>query len=118
MDAAQIDWIETNVERIASATFAAAVGYAVYGLLVPVLALPQLGACAAGTAALAYVICIGVLGAVTPRKPRFAVSIFDVRDIDASELLLTDSDRLDIGYFLTTQPPIASVRYHVDGGCP
>ena len=103
MDAALIDRIETNVERIASATFAAAIGYAVYSLLVPVLALPQLGACVVGAAAVAYVVCAGVLGAVTPRKPRFAVSIFDVRQLDTSELVLTDAERLEIDELLLTE---------------
>jgi hypothetical protein len=94
MDAAQIERIETNVERGASATLAGAVGYAVYGLLGAVLAGPELWACAVGAAAFAYVICSGALGALTPRKPRFEVSIFDVRQIDANELLLTEADRL------------------------
>jgi hypothetical protein len=103
MDAAQIERIETNVERGASAIFAGAIGYAVYGLLSPVIGNPQLGACAAAAAAFAYVICNGVLGAVTPRKPRFAVPVFDVRQLDSNELLLTDADRLPLDELVLTE---------------
>jgi hypothetical protein len=103
MDAAKIQRIETNVERGASAMFGGAVGYAVYGLLSPIIVNPQLGACAACAAALACVICNGVLGAFTPRKPRFAVPIFDVRCIDANELLLTDADRLTANELMLTE---------------
>jgi hypothetical protein len=94
MDAGKIERIETNVERAASATFAGAIGYAVYGLAAGGLAQPQRGICAAGAAMVAYVLCSGVLGAVTPRKPKFAVPIFDVRHLEAGEPLLTKADQL------------------------
>jgi hypothetical protein len=103
MDAARIQRIETNVERGASATLAGAVGYAVYGLLCAVLAGPELWACAVGGAALAYVICSGMLGAISPRKPRFAVPVFDVRQIDPNELLLTEAERLTADELVLTE---------------
>jgi hypothetical protein len=103
MDAAKIQRIETNVERGASAIFAGAVGYAASGLLRAALAGPQLWACAVGAAVFAYVICSGALGALTPRKPRFAVPIFDVRQIDANELLLTEADRLTAEELVLTE---------------
>lgn len=103
MDAALVERIETNVERGASATLAGAVGYAAYGLGSTLFSGPQLWACVFAAAALAYVICCGVLAAITPRRPRFAVPIFDVREIDPSELVLTDADRLGADELVLTE---------------
>lgn len=102
MDAALIDRIESNVERIASAIFAGAVCYAAYGLLGRVLTQTQLVSCAAVAGAVAFVVCNGVLGALTPRKPRFAVPLFDVRHIDTDELLLTKTDRIGLNELILT----------------
>ena len=94
MDAAQIERIETNVERAASAIFAGAAGCAVYALARSALAPPQAGIGAVVAAVFGYVLCNGALGVVTPRKPRFAVPVFDLREIDADELLLTSAHRV------------------------
>jgi hypothetical protein len=103
MDAGKIERIETNVERAASAAFAGAVGYAAYGLGRGAVAQPQLGICAAGAAMVAYVLCGGLLGALTPRKPKFTVPIFDVRRLEANELLLTEADQLMKDELLLTE---------------
>jgi hypothetical protein len=52
---------------------------------------------------LAYVICSGMLGAISPRKPRFAVPVFDVRQIDPNELLLTEAERLTADELVLTE---------------
>ena len=103
MDVGKIERIETNVERAASAAFAGAVGYAAYGLGRGAVAQPQLGICAAAGALVAYVLCGGLLGALTPRKPKFAVPIFDVRHLEANELLLTEADQLRKDELLLTE---------------
>jgi hypothetical protein len=92
MDAALIDRIETGFERVASALFGGAVAFALYK------SQPQLLAYALVAAAVAYVLSDAVLKRVTPRRPRFAVPVFDVREIERftveDELTLTDADRL------------------------
>jgi hypothetical protein len=98
MDAGLIDRIETNAERSASALFAAAVGFAIYEWLGVGLFQPELGAYTGGAAAIAYLLCSRTLRAVTKKVPRFAVPVFDVREIEwieaTDELVLTEADRL------------------------
>jgi hypothetical protein len=95
MDAGLIDRIEINAERSASALFAAAVGFAIYEWLGVGLFQPELGAYTGGAAAIAYLLCSRTLRAVTKKVPRFAVPMFDVREIEAAdELVLTEADRL------------------------
>jgi hypothetical protein len=105
MNAQMIDRIETNFERAAALLFGAAVGYAVYAWLSPSVAQAQLGAFTGVAAALACVLCRRALAAVSVQKPRFPVTIFDVREIETfdefDELVLTEADRLDNELVLT-----------------
>jgi hypothetical protein len=98
MDAGLIDRIEINVQRSASALFAAAVGFAIYRWLDVAVLQPELGAYTGGGVAIAYLLCSRTLRAVTTKVPRFAVPVFDVREIEwieaTDELVLTDADRL------------------------
>lgn len=98
MEAAQIDRIETNVQRAASVIFAGAVAYATDILLGSAFAGFERGALVALGAMIAYLLCKVALQRLGSARPRFAVPIFDVRDIETSwapnELLLTDADRL------------------------
>src|SRR4249919_1057408 len=97
MNAGQIERIETNTERLASALFGAAVGYAAYVGLGDMVSLPELAACAVAAAIVANLLCGRALKAVAHRGPQFKVSVFDVREIEIfeDELLLTEADRLD-----------------------
>lgn len=105
MDAGLIEQLETNVERGASALFAAAVGYAAYGLLSVGAPQPLLAAYASGASIFAYLFCSRTLAAAARRNPHFRVPVFDLRDLDMShcedELLLTDADRLHDELLLT-----------------
>jgi hypothetical protein len=114
MDARLIDRIETSAEGLASALFAAAVGYAVYSLLAPVIPEPGPGI-AAGIAALTA--CLASwrgLKAAARQDPRFAIPIFNVREIDgfytADELLLTDADRLNDELLLTAADRVDAIE--------
>jgi hypothetical protein len=90
MDAALIDRIETNVDRTASGLFAGATGYAVYVLPGSAFSQVELGACAAIAGILAYALCGRALRFLATRQPRHPVAIFDLRKIEAEELLLVD----------------------------
>jgi hypothetical protein len=98
MDAGLIDRIEINVQRSASALFAAAVGFAIYRWLGVGVLQPELGAYTGGAVAIAYLLCSRTLRAVTTKVPPFAVPVFDVREIEwieaTGELVLTEADRL------------------------
>lgn len=97
MDMALARRIEKNVERVSSALFGGAVGYAVYAYFSATVAQPQLGAVSSGAAAIAYVVSVRALRAVGPAKPRYQVPIFDLREIEPTaidELLLMDADAL------------------------
>ena len=98
MDAGLIERIETGAGRGASALFAAAVGYAAYGLfavtgLGPQLG-PQLALAAAGAGALAYLPCSRMLRHAGDRSARFVLPDFALCDFEfiqaPNELLLTD----------------------------
>jgi hypothetical protein len=93
MQAGWVTLIEKNVDRAASALFAAAAAYAAYAALAAHSAGLLRGAEAAAIAGLAYLLCVGSLGAVQPKARRLPVPVFDVREIDEAglpELLLTD----------------------------
>ena len=113
--------IETGVERGASALFAAAVGYAAYGISAASGMDPQVAIGAAGAGALSYLPCMRLLKLAGGKRAYFAVSDFEVRDAEFAEptdellldervlpeellltepahpdeLLLTESDRVD-----------------------
>lgn len=92
---ALVNRIESSVERVASALFAASVGFAAYSLLPSALAQPALSACSGGAAILAFLLAGRGQRALQP-APRFPVPIFDVRGLDpapADELVLTEDDR-------------------------
>jgi hypothetical protein len=92
MQAGTATRLEANVDRGASALFAAACAYAAYLWLATLVVPGALVAETAGAAAFAYVLSICMLGAVQPQARRLPVSVFDVRDIDMdepSELSLT-----------------------------
>lgn len=93
MEAGSATLIEKNVDRAASALFAAAAAYSAYTAIVPNFSGPLRAAGAAVVAALAFLVCFRVLNAVKPEKRRLPVPVFDVRQIDEEEppvLLLTD----------------------------
>jgi hypothetical protein len=93
MQAGTATRVEANLDRGASALFAAACAYAAYLWLATLVAPGTLVAETAGAAAFAYVLSVCMLGAVQPQARRLPVSVFDVRDIDMagpSELLLTE----------------------------
>jgi hypothetical protein len=102
MDAALIERIETNVERIASALFAGAVGYSAYSFLQAGFSQLQLGGVAAAATMLGYLLCSRTLQTVMSRKPQFAVPVFDVSELE-EELLLTEADRLAPHELLLTE---------------
>jgi hypothetical protein len=92
MGAGLVDRIEAGTARGAAALFAAAVGYAAYGLSITSGLDPQLSFGAAGAGALAYLPCSRLLGARRPA--RFAVPDFVPCNFDfveaPEELLLTE----------------------------
>ncbi|MEP6982814.1 MAG: hypothetical protein ABI853_04120 [Sphingomicrobium sp.] len=134
MDAGLIERIETGAGRGASALFAAAVGYAAYGLFAAIGLEPQLGLAAAGAGALAYLPCSRMLRVSGDRSARFVLPDFALCDFEfaeapdellltdrvasaeellltdrvasADELLLTDSDRVDTGAKPADQGPL------------
>lgn len=94
MQAGSVALIERNVDRAASALFAAAAGYAAYGALAWHSTQRTPMAEAAVAAALAYWLCFHALNAVQPQKRRLPVAVFDVRQIEEPalpELLLTET---------------------------
>lgn len=94
MDARLIDRIETTAERLASALFGAAIGYAAYGWLSAVLVQPRLGVYSIAAAAAAFLLCDRSLKRVSRGHSQFRLSVFDLREYDtlgSDELLLTDS---------------------------
>lgn len=93
MDARLIERIETTAERLASALFGAAVGYAAYGWLSGSMVEPRLGAYGAAAAAAAFLLCDALLKRVARGRSQFRLSVFDLREYDtyaSDELLLTD----------------------------
>lgn len=93
MQSASVIRIEKNVDRLASAAFAMACGYAANLWFAGELLGPVLGLATAAAAAFAYLLSTRALGAVRPELPRLPVTIFDVREVepmDPEELLLAN----------------------------
>jgi len=107
MNAGLIDYIETGTEQMAAALFGGAVGFAVYSLLGTALPQPQIWAWAGASGLAAFVVCGQVLKNRARRSPAFALSIFNVRDIEDlvanDELLLTPADQVDPSELLLTE---------------
>jgi len=95
--------IETTAERGASAVFAGAIGFAVYGAFGEAPLQPELGLGIGVAAVIAYFLCRSALDAVAERNRSFALRVFDVRDIEPidDELVLTDAERIDTDLVLT-----------------
>ena len=96
MQARSVTLIERNVDRAASALFAAAAGYAAFAALGWHSAQGVAVSEAAAAVALAYWLCFRALNAVQPEARRLPVPVFDVRQIDEvelPELLLTEAWR-------------------------
>jgi hypothetical protein len=81
--------IERAVDRAAAAMFALACAYAAHAWFAAIAG-PFLFAKTAAAAVFAYLLCLRALTAVQPLSPRLAVPLFDVRDIEVDELLLTE----------------------------
>jgi hypothetical protein len=98
MDAGLIQRIETGAERGASALLAAAVAYAGYGLLGTLGVQPEVGVCAAGAGALAYLPCRRLMEHMGSRHSGFDLPAFEPVELDMfepiDELVLTEADRL------------------------
>jgi hypothetical protein len=82
MDAGTASRIENQVERGASALFAAAVGYCAHGFLATELPKPSPIAAAFAAAALAYLVCVRALASFGAEKQHYQVPIFDVRGLE------------------------------------
>ena len=98
MDAGLIDRIESGAERLASASFGAASGYAAYVGLGGLVSSPELAVCASAVAIVAHLLCGRTLDAVAHQGPQFKFRAFDVRQIEtldqSDELLLTEDDQV------------------------
>jgi hypothetical protein len=77
--------IERNVDRMASAVFAAAAGYAGFVWFAFRTSQPWLGVETGITVAFAYFISVCTLGAVKPAARKVPVPIFDVRNVEPIE---------------------------------
>src|SRR5262245_46418826 len=106
MKAGLIRRTETGMNFTASALLGGAVGFAVYGWLGVALPQPQLAAGMAAAGLTTFLLCNRGWGAASRREPEFALSIFDVREIETfmsdNALFLTDADRLDPSELLLT----------------
>lgn len=102
MGAKRVESIERNVEFVAAALLAAAVGYAVFAL--SGLPQPEGGMCAAVAAAISLYLGRGALAAFAEKDAAFSVPIFDVREIEMedAELVLTSDDRIGTAELLLT----------------
>lgn len=114
MDAERIDRLETHMDRGASALFAAALGYAAYGLLRPFVMQWALVAVAASAAAMAYLLSSRALKLLAGEGRTFALSAFELPHLSAMdellltervspELVLTDADRLSAHELVLTE---------------
>lgn len=114
-----INRIESSAEQVAAALLGGSAGYAAYVLS---NGGPQRTLYAAGAWALAYIVCLMCMKAVSGGKTRFDIRIFDVSSLGISELeelllteklgdelLLTQSDRLDAELILTDADRLSGV---------
>lgn len=95
MHAAAITRVEANIDRMASALFALACGYAAYTWLAVTVVQPLLIAESGGAAALAYFCCTRALSSVKGERRPIPVPVFDLRDYEPGEepqLLLAAPD--------------------------
>ena len=135
MNAGLVERIETGVESGASALFAAAVGYAAYGISAAAGMDPQVAIGTAGAGVLAYLPCSRLLRVIGARRAGFSVSDFQVPDpefaepadellldervlprellltdrANPDELLLTASDRVDVDAPLVLDDILAEI---------
>ena len=87
--------IETNVERLAAAALAAAVGYAAAAFSAGDLPQPERGLFVIVAAAISFHFCRGALAAFAEREAAFAVPAFAAAEIEIDdELMLTDENRI------------------------
>jgi hypothetical protein len=86
--------IEKTVDRVAAAVFALACGYAAFAWFATVAG-PFLFAKALAAGVFAYLLCVRALGSVQPRSRKLPVPVFDVREIEMDELLLTERYEAD-----------------------
>ena len=130
MDGAFIDRIEIGVARGASALFAAASGFAAYGVSATSGLGPQVALGAAGAGALAYLPCSWLLGAGRAKGGRLPLHDFVVSDFEfidepeellltervsqPDELELTDTDRIAPGELLLTEADRADAPLVLD----
>src|SRR5690348_2683007 len=82
MKAASAIRIEKTFDSIASALFAAAVGYAAYSYLTKQVGNPVLALESGAATAVALLLSHRLLNAIQPSARRLPVPIFDVRDIE------------------------------------
>ena len=97
MDAALAQRIEKNAERLASALFGAAVGYAAYAWFATFVPQPRLEAFTGGAFAIAYLLCSRTLNALHGDRRPYPVPMFDLRAIEPAALdvlELTEADRV------------------------
>ena len=121
MDAALIDRVELGAVRSASALLAAAMAYAVFGLLATAGVEPKFAFCAAASAAaFGYLFCCRILDVAGDGPMRFVLPDFSPPAFEFSEapdeLLLTDllapsdelllTDRLDAPRVPVDQTPL------------
>ena len=97
MNGRTIERIETAVDTLAAALFAAAGAFAIGSMLRANMGHPQFEVIVCGALVASYLLCIGALRTVVATGPRlhlreFAVSA--VPSVPLDELLLTDADRL------------------------
>lgn len=117
MDARLVEKLEANVERGASAAFAGAVGFAVFGAFGELPLQPELGLGIGVATIIAYHLCATALGVIAAGERHFTMREFDVRDIEpvddallltsadrigGSELVLTDGDKVETDELLLT----------------
>lgn len=96
--------IEANVDRAASALFAAACAYAAYAWLGFRVTEPLLAVETVAATGLAYLFAVRSLNGLNRETRRLPVAVFDVREIDPveqSELLLTE--RYELPELLLTE---------------
>lgn len=95
-------FIEKNVERVAAASLAAAVGYAVFAFSAGELPQPERGIAVAVAAAISFYLCRSWFAALAEKGENFTVAAFSVREIADDELLLTAEDRVGTAELLLT----------------
>jgi hypothetical protein len=97
MSGRAVERIETVVDTLAAAAFAAAMGYAVGCLLYDTVGHSQLEVAAATALVASYLLCIRALRKVAATAPRLSLPEFAVAALESvalDELVLTDADRL------------------------